>query len=543
MTDRVPLSRTMPFARLITGGEDRVAIAEPIPEDIADYRGQSALAEVDATGTLSLMIQGKSYVSVDTGVASPDGSRIATVEAPSGGVCYTASGVLSLRYKDRDPAQKKAVPTDEPYTTAVLDTVNVITGMHWAGDDLVVVFGPKPNCHTLLATRYVAYRLTDGMWKHLATGVSDLGFGAKGRSYTLEVPDHPKATKAADTNPSATLVITSATGVRKKVADDVASFVLTPAEEAAGVAKARATPEPEAVARTTDHGKPVPTAYQDLARQIADALDAHDTTALEALCAKCDEWTRQQLTTEEGRAVLRRTMRTHPAIDKNSATFPGLAIKRCIDGPKPDEACTKEQIHDIGLLGLKAGFDVNILIGSPYLAQTANSVRFTLDDSGSARWTGRYSGRWTDPQLIITPQSLGTVRVGMTLAQAQTAAGATFDGEGDGVSYPTTLPDGYPHLYVQGDAVRCVGADGDSQAQKVFTSDGFTLGESTQRLLAVYGQQARYVPPPTEGGRTNYSGYVVTKPDGNLVFLLDPTEQNVIGIVGGPNVEPNSCPG
>lgn len=385
-TERVPLSRTMPYASVVTGGEDRVMIAEPIPEELSDYRDQSALAEVDASGIVTSMIEGKAEVSARTGATSPAGTRIAIIDAPSGDGCYTKAGVLSLRYQEQNPAWERAIPSDEPYTTAVLDEVNLITGVHWAGDDLVVVFGPKPTCHILLNSRYVAYRLTNGEWEHLATGVSDLGFGAQGRSYTVEIPDHAET---KDDNPYGTLVITTAAGARKEVGSDVEAFVLTPAEEAAGVVKARAIPKPEAVARTTDHGEPIPTAYQDLAQQIAAALDANDTAALESLCAKCDEQTRQQITTEEGRAALRRLLRTHPAVDDRSATFPGVAVKRCVDVPQSDEACTKEQIHDIGLLDVEAGVAIDIPPGPLYLAPATNSMRFTLDKSHAAQWMGR----------------------------------------------------------------------------------------------------------------------------------------------------------
>src|SRR5690348_8185744 len=65
------------------------------------------------------------------------------------------------------------------------------------------------------------------------------------------------------------------------------------------------------------------------------------------------------------------------------------------------------------------------------------------------------SGLWTDRHLTITTQTLGAVRVGMSVAAAQAAAGAVFDGMGDGVAYPTTLPAGYAHLVVDGDPVFC----------------------------------------------------------------------------------------
>jgi hypothetical protein len=107
------------------------------------------------------------------------------------------------------------------------------------------------------------------------------------------------------------------------------------------------------------------------------------------------------------------------------------------------------------------------------------------------------SGLWTAAQLIITANSLGAVQVGMTLGQAQTAAGLTFDGAGDGMYYPTSLTD---HLYVgvlSGTTVSCVGVSKSQSAesqQTIATPDGFQLGGSVQSLLTIYGSSAKYVP-------------------------------------------------
>jgi hypothetical protein len=136
----------------------------------------------------------------------------------------------------------------------------------------------------------------------------------------------------------------------------------------------------------------------------------------------------------------------------------------------------------------------------------------------------------------------------MTHAQAQQAAGLRFDGSGDGFAYPTTLPQGFPHDFVGGTGinpdgvVQCVGAFGPPTAKTVSTPQGLQLGDPVSRVLAVYGAQARYVPAPTSGGMTDYSGYVVSVAGGNLAFVI--SEQKVPEIEGGNGIlGPNSCTG
>jgi hypothetical protein len=156
-------------------------------------------------------------------------------------------------------------------------------------------------------------------------------------------------------------------------------------------------------------------------------------------------------------------------------------------------------------------------------------------------------GVWSGLQLTITQQSLGRVRVGMTLDRAQIAAGVTFDGMGDGAVYPRTLPAGYPHLYVgegPNNTVACVGAEisySDTTPQTVATRDGLHLGDTTQQLLAIYGGRAQYVPKPASGISPSV-GYVVTEADGNLAFSVHNTR--VVGIKGGAHdLTPSNCTG
>lgn len=146
------------------------------------------------------------------------------------------------------------------------------------------------------------------------------------------------------------------------------------------------------------------------------------------------------------------------------------------------------------------------------------------------------TGKWTEPVIVITPTSLGAVKVGMSVADAEAAAGKRFDGFGDGAHYPK----GSPELYIVPPAP-CVGASGIStQSTTVVTLEGVRLGDNADRVTAVYGDRAQYVPAPT-GGRTPAEGYIVGFPDGQLAFAV---YQGVItAIHAGPGVTPSNCGG
>ena len=180
---------------------------------------------------------------------------------------------------------------------------------------------------------------------------------------------------------------------------------------------------------------------------------------------------------------------------------------------------------------------------SPTTSTTSPSTTTTTGPTGQLG-----PAPWSGPKLTITSSSLGGVGVGMTLEQAQVAAGLTFDGSGDGAYYPTTLPAGFPHLFVRTrpDAkVTCVSAQiaGVPTPQSVATPEGFRLGDTVQRLLAVYGRPLRFVPAPTTGISPR-AGYVLAEPNGNLVFEIDNTKTRIFGIAGGgSDLTPSSCSG
>jgi hypothetical protein len=139
------------------------------------------------------------------------------------------------------------------------------------------------------------------------------------------------------------------------------------------------------------------------------------------------------------------------------------------------------------------------------------------------------TGPWSDRALTITARSLGGVHLGMNRNEAQVAAGYAFDTGGDGFVYPTTLPAGFPHDYVGvtglsgHESVVCVGASlrngSKPSSQTISTPEGFRLGDTVQRLKAIYGSRARYVPAPSSGMTTN-AGYVVDEAGGHLAFVV-----------------------
>jgi hypothetical protein len=182
-------------------------------------------------------------------------------------------------------------------------------------------------------------------------------------------------------------------------------------------------------------------------------------------------------------------------------------------------------------------------------ASTPSPTSTTTTTSTTTSTTQPASELWTSSHLTITPRSLGQVVVGMTLPEAQIAAGLTFDGTGDGAFFPTTLPAGFPHLFVNAavdDHVSCVGVESGNVTtfpQTVVTSEGFRLGDTVSQLLAVYGSRATYLPAPPSGIAPS-PGYVVTEADGNLAFSVDITQTRIVAIKGGgADVTPSTCTG
>jgi hypothetical protein len=164
--------------------------------------------------------------------------------------------------------------------------------------------------------------------------------------------------------------------------------------------------------------------------------------------------------------------------------------------------------------------------------------------TGSAPIT-RPAQPWTSGALVISSQSLGAVRIGMTIAQAAAAAGGQLVQVGDGVYYPAagvhlaaSAGRGLSVLAGRRGTVRCVSASSRSgHPPAVRTAQGFPLGGTLAVLRAVYGSRLRFVPGPAGGGIWPAPGYVVDFPDGNLVFWV--AQGKVDQIAGGPGMLPS----
>ena len=179
---------------------------------------------------------------------------------------------------------------------------------------------------------------------------------------------------------------------------------------------------------------------------------------------------------------------------------------------------------------------------------STTSTTTTTEPATTSTQTVAPSGLWTGTQLEITPRSLGGVELGMTLAQAGSAAGVAFDGAADSAFFPTTLPSDYPHLFVNeapGNTVSCVGAEMNPAIrtpQAVTTPEGFRIGDTVQQLLAIYGSRAHYSPAPS-GGIAARDGYVVEETNGDLAFDVDDATNTIFAIKGGTGLTPSSCNG
>lgn len=191
---------------------------------------------------------------------------------------------------------------------------------------------------------------------------------------------------------------------------------------------------------------------------------------------------------------------------------------------------------------------VAVPTGSPASTAQTPSVMPSRTPSIAPSTPSPAGAAWTAKSLIITPAYLGAVKNGMTLTQAETAAGLPFPGFGDGAYYPTfTSPDA-PHLYLvpHGEAPfpACIGAQGDGKGTPtVSTAEGFRLGDTVTRLKEIYGDQLSYARAPTSG-MSPKAGYVLTEPTGTLIFAVDATATKITEIAASLDpLTPSGCPG
>ncbi|MGW5524863.1 hypothetical protein [Gordonia sp. NPDC003950] len=147
------------------------------------------------------------------------------------------------------------------------------------------------------------------------------------------------------------------------------------------------------------------------------------------------------------------------------------------------------------------------------------------------------SGSWTGGTLTITPTSLGVVKVGMTIEQADAATGLTFENKGDGQRGPE-LSGQNNSLAVRGDPITCVEASGNSPTgPTVMTQKGITLGDPESKVTAAYPDAT----PLAAGGPFARPGYLVTLPGGQLAINVE--DGIVDRIAGGPDASGTICLG
>jgi hypothetical protein len=191
----------------------------------------------------------------------------------------------------------------------------------------------------------------------------------------------------------------------------------------------------------------------------------------------------------------------------------------------------------------------------PTVAPAIEPVTTTTASSGSPSGTSFTPAQgidvtWASTALTITPTSLGAVKVGMTLAEAQYAAAVTFGNYSGGFASASSA--GNPLLFVGGGVgipsapgtVGCVGAAvvaGKPASQVVTTAQGVHLGDSASRVTAAYGNAAHFVPAPASGSNP-VAGYVVSQTAGNLAFVIK--NDTVAEIEGGDaSLQPSTCTG
>ena len=389
---RVPLSTPLgDYAKVAAGGRNVVTIAGLLPEEEAG-RGQFQLLSVDRSGQVRPFLPAREPTPFVEGVESPAGRRIGWYASASGGACWHVGDVSLATYGEKGRETPKR-PADAAMARAFLKDRVTVTGLAWAGDDLIVTFGPDVGCQAVPPERFVSYHLRGGTWSYLGSGMRAVAYGAQGRSARILVPERPP--KAVETDFYLPLLgdleFSDRHGRRHVLGSQVSAFVFTPAESAKGTPPP-AAPQPEQtkVADSTDRGEPVPAHLRALAQRIRDAAEKDDVARLRALCDHCDDETRADLRTRAGRRHLVRLLSSHPGLTENGVVYPGLAAHRCVDAPEQDITCTAAQLHDIALLGVPVADSTGTYDGEVYEPEFEHRLQLRTGSGGKALWVGRY---------------------------------------------------------------------------------------------------------------------------------------------------------
>jgi hypothetical protein len=148
------------------------------------------------------------------------------------------------------------------------------------------------------------------------------------------------------------------------------------------------------------------------------------------------------------------------------------------------------------------------------------------------------AGKWTDPVVIVTTNSIGAAVLGMSDEEIETAANVKFEGRCtrcDSPPYVDMSPaDQYPVYFssttnMNGNSYRSLHVslrDGQQRSgQDVVTDEGFHLGGSVQELRQIYGSRLQ---PYESIGMYTIKGYKVDGPDGYIIFNAADTNGKVI---------------
>jgi hypothetical protein len=138
------------------------------------------------------------------------------------------------------------------------------------------------------------------------------------------------------------------------------------------------------------------------------------------------------------------------------------------------------------------------------------------------------TGKWTDPTVVVTTNSVGAVILGMSDTEIEAAANVTFEGrctQCDSSPYVDLSPaDQYP-IYssvtntlngYSDRSLRVYLRNGQTRSgQVVITDEGFRLGDSVQELRRIYGTRLH---PYEVLGMYSIKGYKVDGPNGYIIF-------------------------
>lgn len=180
---------------------------------------------------------------------------------------------------------------------------------------------------------------------------------------------------------------------------------------------------------------------------------------------------------------------------------------------------------------------LSAVVGCAGISGTPQSVSSAVTSSSESTSTtaatttekADVSGLWTDALVVVSTDSVGAAKLGMTEEEVEEAAGVT-------VTIECTQCDANPaaELVPKEDFARfearsnCAGFDitlNPGQKQTVSTEAGFKLGGSVDELQELYGSE---LDPFTNQGMLEFDGFVITGDTGKLIFQISNSDSSVI---------------